>query len=165
MTLHQSARTPESQTTTTEATRELLELPDDARQREISAAITEYVKDKYRLSDPTHPMADATGGDLINVCVLAAAWRTRNGHHHDGSQRWTTGRFFIQNATHEFLKSHDGIYVFVVYERHDDGIIPIYERRAYPEAVEAVVDDSDIPWDGRKRIAWSDIIRETGGEL
>lgn len=148
--------------TTTEATRELIPL-DDTRQQRISQALRTYIIEKYHLSVPKHPMADATAADLIHVAIPVAAWRVKNGTHDDGTQRYATGQFYLQESTHSFLKNHGGLYFFVVYERRDDGVIPLYERRAYPEAVERVTDDVD--WGSRKRVPWPDLLRGTGGEL
>lgn len=46
----------------------------------------------------------------------------KNGYNSNGRQRYTQGRFWIDNAAHRVLLDEDGVYVFAVYRRLGVGV-------------------------------------------
>lgn len=140
-------------------------LDSDANQSEIATKLGEYIADEYDLANDTFDNHDllAVAPDAP-VIVKAARWRVNNGVGVNG-QKHAHGRFLITKDEHEYLTTHNGFYVFVVYEGHTNAIMPLYTRVVYTEHLDAVI--AGTAWDGQPsvRVAWPDIFPGTGAEL
>lgn len=133
---------------------------------DIGHAVERWVCERLGYEHERAPHYDARGPGGRPVQVKAAAWRVQNGTQRDGSQRYATGRFRLYESDHDFLLEQDGEYVFVVYEWHRLGLIPLYLRRLPADAVDAFLLDAEC-WhetagvpkrQGRDvRVAWTDV--------
>jgi len=150
---------------------------DSPTPNDIGATIERYVCDENDLVHDPNGHYDAytqAGGPFVQI--KGARWRVRNGRTRAGTQRWASGRFCLYEADHEWLAQNNGIYAFVVYEKHPKGIIPLYSRFVYPEYLDQQVLTAD-PWNdiskplsskehgSEVRITWPNVFPDTGAEI
>lgn len=96
-------------------------------------------------------------GEQTPVAIKTARWRVKNGTDGD-RQVYAHGRFVFDAEEHDALLDAGGKYAFLVYEKHPKGVIPLFGRMLPA----TIVDDF---LDTETRIAWPDIIPNTGAEL
>lgn len=87
---------------------------------------------------------DLSSDEYPYVQAKSTGWRVRNGYQNE-KQAYTIGRFRLYESDHEWLCENDGHYAFLVYERHPDGIIPLWSKLTTANIVEQQY-LSENPW-------------------
>lgn len=155
--------------------RHLEPLPDRDSDAEAVGEVGERLLCKYhRLDRDDNCHYDATTPTGLPVQLKATAWRIRNGTSPTGAQKYAHGRFRLYESDHAWLLENDGMYGFLVYERHPRGIIPLFSRLLPAEFLDGFI-LPDNPWydgpiprkrnGGDLRLAWPDVFPNTGAEL
>lgn len=122
--------------------------------RSINEAIEHFTINEFSLGDGSGDYYDATyGPNDWPVRIKSTAWMVSNGPDR------AHGRFSLSQEDHDDLIDNHGYYAFVVYERHTDGIIPLFATIRAAEDVERLTDTTHT------RIAWPDIFPSTGAEI
>lgn len=164
-------------TDTTLIDQTLVDVPAHPSSEAIGDAIEHFACDHFDLVHGPNCHYDARGRDDTPVQIKAATWRMKNGHYPTGPRRYAHGRFRLYESDHAWLLENNGLYAFVVYERHRLGLIPLYAKLVPPEFVETDLLPDDGWYDNgddgvpRKaegddcRIAWPDVFPRAEGTL
>jgi len=116
--------------------------------RHRSWVAKQFLADHFGI-DP-FPVENASTGKLGDrpVRLYTCAWAVSNG------SRWTHGKFHVNHTDVYEMADLGGFFAFLVYEKHPDGLVPLFATLKEP---------GDVPQ--RTDAPWPEIFPDTGAEL
>lgn len=107
----------------------------------IGKFIEEHIKERFGLKDSKIGFDGCSDSHEYEIkgCIPTH----KNGVNRNGTDRVTTGRFWIDNYAHKLLLKERGIYIFVLYIRHDDKLVTLRTRFMPAHEVQKLIKTGD----------------------